>query len=351
MSSITLRRSTVERKSGKTMYDGFVDEAKALGDTNLSAHEIDGTFMRAKPDPKGNIYYENLDGTPFPYNDSGSKSHRMILGLRCPTAALEELRTMFVNGLAVCDAIRGANETEEKANGEHFDVVEWITCGESEAVDEAVLLLRLHQTYEVPYSNIKTDSSSSPRTPRKRITKVGSSENATEKSNNLGDVDMDAAAQVTGIERQIGDTYPPDKLPDHQGPYFAHDRAKLVQRDYRDVDGSLIAPHELYEKLTEGTLVLVMISLATYVITDQKTAKGDPMADKKIYHVLVDRLKILDRGDGQAWAPAIPTMPERRYFSSGSPAKKRARDSAADAAFENFGSRAAPGPLKKAKRK
>ncbi|KAJ6598804.1 hypothetical protein B0H10DRAFT_2231401 [Mycena sp. CBHHK59/15] len=310
MSSITLRRSTVERKSGKTMYDGFVDEAKALGDTNLSAHEIDGTFMRAKPDPKGNIYYENLDGTPFvasfiaeigsaeqgtwmaaypknpPYNLASSKSHRMILGLRCPTAAPEELRTMFVNGLAVCDAIRGADETEEKANANIL-----------------TSLNRSPVTYEVPYSNIKTDSSSSPRTPRKRITKVGSSENATEKSNNSGDVDVDAAAQVTGIERQIGDTYPPDKLPDHQGPYFAHDRAKLVQCDYRDVDGvevGLIAPHELYEKLTEGTLVLVMISLATYVITDQKTAKGDPMADKKIYHVLVDRLKILDRGDGQA---------------------------------------------------
>ncbi|KAJ6526542.1 hypothetical protein B0H10DRAFT_296081 [Mycena sp. CBHHK59/15] len=221
----------------------------------------------------------------------------MILGLRCPTAAPEELRTMFVNGLAVCDAIRGADETEEK----HFDVVEWITCGESEAVEEAVLLLRLHQTYEVPYSNIKTDSSSSPRTPRKRITKVGSSENATEKSNNSGDVDMDAAAQVTGIERQIGDTYPPDKLPDHQGPYFAHDRAKLVQRDYRDVDGSLIAPHELYEKLTEGTLVLVMISLATYVITDQKTAKGDPMADKKVCCPL-----LIDLSASDSTPPDIP---------------------------------------------
>ncbi|KAJ6524128.1 hypothetical protein DFH09DRAFT_1372265 [Mycena vulgaris] len=154
---------------------------------------------------------------------------------------------------------------------------------------------------------------------------------------------MDVDVEFSGNENVFGTSAP--------GPYFAHDRAKPVQRDYRDVDGSLIAPHELYEKLTAGTLVFVMISLATYVITDHKMTKGDPIPDKKIYHVLVDRLKILDRGDGQPWAPAIPTIPERRYFFPGSPAKKRARDSAADAAFDNFGSRVASSPSKKSKPK
>lgn len=60
-----------------------------------------------------------------------------------------------------------------------------------------------------------------------------------------------------------------------------HDKAKLVQRDYRDADGSLIAPHELYSKLTEGTLVLVTVSLATYVIINQKNERGEPK-DKKV---------------------------------------------------------------------
>ncbi|KAJ6525245.1 hypothetical protein DFH09DRAFT_1095718 [Mycena vulgaris] len=82
-----------------------------------------------------------------------------------------------------------------------------------------------------------------------------------------------------------------------------------------------------------------------------KMTKGNPIRDKKMYHVLVDRLKILDRGDGQPWAPAIPTIPERRYFSPGSPAKKRGRDSAADAAFDNFGSRVASSLSKKPKPK
>jgi hypothetical protein len=51
------------------------------------------------------------------------------------------------------------------------------------------------------------------------------------------------------LERKIGDKYLPSKLSDHRGPYFAHDKAELVQWDYTDKDGKLIAPEELYAKL------------------------------------------------------------------------------------------------------
>ncbi|KAJ7488489.1 hypothetical protein B0H11DRAFT_1077136 [Mycena galericulata] len=107
------------------------------------------------------------------------------------------------------------------------------------------------------YSNT---SSSASRTTRRRITKVGSTTNPAPASDDVADVDMEAT-QVA--ERKVVDRYPPDQLPDHQGPYFAHERAKLVQWDYKDVDGTLIAPHELYSKLTEGTLVLLTVSLVT----------------------------------------------------------------------------------------
>jgi hypothetical protein len=86
------------------------------------------------------------------------------------------------------------------------------------------------------------------------------------------------------LERKIGDKYPPSKLSDHRGLYFAHDKAELVQRDYTDKDGKLIAPEELYATLTEGTLVLVVrvVSLATYVIRDQKTESGVSPPGKKV---------------------------------------------------------------------
>ncbi|KAJ6607639.1 hypothetical protein B0H10DRAFT_1956079 [Mycena sp. CBHHK59/15] len=69
--------------------------------------------------------------------------------------------------------------------------------------------------------------------------------------------------------------------------------------------------------------------------------------DRKVYHVLVDRLKILDHGNGDAWNPLVPALPERRY-SSATP--KRGRDDAADAAFDSFGSKSSPSPAKKSRR-
>ncbi|KAJ7348501.1 hypothetical protein DFH08DRAFT_959902 [Mycena albidolilacea] len=80
----------------------------------------------------------------------------------------------------------------------------------------------------------------------------------------------------------IGKKYPPSKLSDHRGPYFTHNKPELVQRDYTDKDGKLIAPKELYATLTKGTLVLVVVPLATYVTKDQKTESGTLFPDKKV---------------------------------------------------------------------
>ncbi|KAJ6597301.1 hypothetical protein B0H10DRAFT_2441748 [Mycena sp. CBHHK59/15] len=354
MSSITLRRCAVDRKTGKTMYDALVEEARALGDSHLGAHGINSTFFRANPDAKGNIFYEKPDGAPFlasfiaeigseaqgtwmaaypkksppahklPMNDGNSRSHRMVLALRCPTDAPPELRTMFRNGLATCDGIRAEDEKQEADSGQRFDVTEWIFCAEDAPDEDAVLLLRLYPTYEVPYSNSK-DSSPSPRSPRKRFTKVSST------------AELD----------QLPDDIVPDK--DIPGPEISERRAELTQRDYTDKDGKLIAPEELYATLTEGTLVLVMLSLATYVITDQKSDKGTPLKDKKIYHVLVDRLKVLDRGDAEPWAPPVPVIPEARTYSPMTP-QRRGRDDAADTAFNTFGTKLSPSLTKRPRR-
>ncbi|KAJ7254601.1 hypothetical protein C8J57DRAFT_1722133 [Mycena rebaudengoi] len=97
------------------------------------------------------------------------------------------------------------------------------------------------------------------------------------------------------LERQVGDTYDPNLLPDHRGSYFNHEEATLVQRDIRDHDDTLIAPHEIYSRLTEGTLFTALISFQTYV-----------------YHIAVERLKVIDKGYGSPWyhpAPTIPSTP------------------------------------------
>ncbi|KAF8178356.1 hypothetical protein K438DRAFT_1938778 [Mycena galopus ATCC 62051] len=347
------------------MYDGFVEEAEALGDTCLAAHEIDRTFFRTEPDYKGNIHYEKSDGTPvtfhgqfhcrdrirragyLPFTDATSKSYRQILALRCPTGAPPELRKAFINGAAVVDGVRGADETQEAARSETFEVTEAVVYEEREGdpADNIVVLVRLHSTFEVPQGS---NNPSAPRTPRRRITKVDST--STDASDAPGDVDM-GSSQATAAERKVGDTYLSSMLPEVQGPFYALDKARLFQRDYRDVDNSLIAPWELTTKLVEGTLVLVMVSFITYVMTDQKSERGDPKPDKKVYHVQVDKLRILDPGNGEPSTPPVPALPERR-FSPSTPSKRRPRDDAADAAFDSFGTKSSsPSPNKKSRRR
>ncbi|KAJ6540817.1 hypothetical protein DFH09DRAFT_1368480, partial [Mycena vulgaris] len=131
-------------------------------------------------------------------------------------------------------------------------------------------------------------------------------------------------------ERKIGDTYDPDLLPDHRGSYFDHRVSKLVQRDHRDEDEKLRAPHELYSQLTEGTLFCARICSKTFIF------KGDRAS--KVYHIYVERLQVLDKGLGNAWSPPVPSLLAE---SAPSTPRKRTReepeaDGAVDDAFDSF---------------
>jgi hypothetical protein len=68
----------------------------------------------------------------------------------------------------------------------------------------------------------------------------------------------------------------------------------------------------------------------------------------QVYHVLIDKLRILDHGDGEPFVASIPVAPETRFPTTPT---KRARDDAADSAFDSFASNATPSPAKRAKRK
>ncbi|KAJ7804454.1 hypothetical protein B0H14DRAFT_3774471 [Mycena olivaceomarginata] len=83
----------------------------------------------------------------------------------------------------------------------------------------------------------------------------------------------------------------------------------------------------------------------------QTTEAGRPIPNKKVCHVLVDRLRILDHGDGEPWNPAVPAIPQSRFYSLVNSPQRRGRDDAADSAFNNFGAKSAsPSPPKRARR-
>ncbi|KAJ7194123.1 hypothetical protein GGX14DRAFT_404906 [Mycena pura] len=123
----------------------------------------------------------------------------------------------------------------------------------------------------VPYSSSIKDSATPPQTPRTRISKVDQD----------GKLAPEMPDEMTDVGGSTQDRPGRQKS---RGSYFAHDKAELVQRDYTDKDWKLIAPEELYATLTD-----------------------DDIRKRKVVHrfptrrsiILVDRLKVLNRGDAQ----------------------------------------------------
>ncbi|KAJ6570780.1 hypothetical protein B0H10DRAFT_1964510 [Mycena sp. CBHHK59/15] len=248
----------------------------------------------------------------LPYEDNHSP-HRMTIAARRPTGATAKMESLFKDFPIAAD---GPDQDEKDKNGESHDCVSREDKDKTKLAD--LLILRLKPTYEKPFGNRPV---SLPR----RVRNVRSAAE--------DDVDMASVNATTAavLARKVGDTYSPDLLADHKGDYFAHDKVKLVQRPYKDENGHLIAPHELYSKLVEETLFSAKISLSMYIMKD----RNPRFLYSKIYHINVEKLTILDPGYGPAWTPAIPTLPTN---APSTPKTKRARerDAAVDDAFDNL---------------
>ncbi|KAJ7939736.1 hypothetical protein B0H13DRAFT_2300437 [Mycena leptocephala] len=346
LQELILRR-TLADENGLTIFDRYTDALEKMGNANLGANDFQKTFERVTDEKGKFVYITKPGGTEFSANiiaEVGSASqgtwmpaypkkpppppnwcpfgdehnpHRMVIAARCPTGATLKMEAAHNEFLACLDGTRDIDEGVEKEKGQ--------TSREDNDKKKPadLILLRLKPTYDKPYPNRA-------RSPARRV------RNSRSTSPGGGDNDVEMASDdraATAIAaRKVGDTYSPDMLPDHKGEYFAHEKAKLVQRPYKDEHGMLIAPYELYSKLTEGTLFSVQVSLSMYVM---KAPMGTKLKDSKIYHVNVEKLTILDPGYSAAWRPAIPTLPTT---APATPKSKRVRDrdTAVDSAFDDL---------------
>ncbi|KAJ7884393.1 hypothetical protein B0H14DRAFT_2564444 [Mycena olivaceomarginata] len=224
------------------MYDVWAEEARRSATRIWVPTRSTPLSSEPVPTPRATFSIKNLTAPLLsPLLSPKSDLKRKGLGWQCTrrsplppvnfrTAWFSHWRhtgicTMFQNGLATCDGLRGKEKTLEAANAE-----------------------QQHQGF-VHF----------PHTPRKRISKVDPAAKSPELPDEMTDVDI---VPPEPTEHKIGDKYLPSKLSDHRGPYFAHDKAELVQWDYTDKDGKLIAPEELYATL--------------------KTDSGVSLPDKKI---------------------------------------------------------------------
>ncbi|KAJ7841933.1 hypothetical protein B0H14DRAFT_3869057 [Mycena olivaceomarginata] len=210
-------------------------------------------------------------------------------------------------------ALMPIDQKEEFGADQKFKVTEW-TSLEDDNMDKPadIILLRMKPTYEKPFNNAVS-------TPRR----VRNSRANASTSGEGEDVQMSGTDSAES-PRKVGDTYSPDMLPDHKGPYFSHEKSRLVQRQIKDENGNFIAPHEL------GTLFSAQVSLSTYINKDHNPR----FMDSKVYHVNVKKLivTILDKGDGAPWNPPPPELAS----AVPSTPSKRARDPAVDSAFDGL---------------
>ncbi|KAJ7847962.1 hypothetical protein B0H13DRAFT_2362178 [Mycena leptocephala] len=357
LTELAAHRNKRSRNSA-SIYEGCVDTLESLPQHNLAAHDIGVTFGRVVEDDKF-INYVNLSNakvfTAHLIAEVGSESEgtwmaaypkkipayklvtigrqgRMVIAARCPTGASPKLVQLFNDFMAVLDGVRVKDADEEEQVGERFQVSEWLTRSDGTWDKPCdIMQLRLAPTYEAPKSrSTKGAESIPPSRPRNQKSQPVPEDTDMESAHNNsaateGEKDTSPPPPQ---KRKVGDLYDPDCLPDHRGPYFAHQVSKLIQRDYKDVDGDLIAPQELYGKLTEGTLFSAQISLHTYIWD------GNPgFARNKVYHIYVERLKILDKGYGQAWNPSIPVLPSPSAPSTPQKRGRAERDDNADTRY------------------
>lgn len=152
---------------------------------------------------------------------------------------------------------------------------------------------------------------------------------------------------------ELGVFYDLDLLPDHQGDYFKHVNAKLVQLDIHDEDDVLIPPWQMHDKLRPGTIVLIDATLVCWhIFTKGRGGKLDRRVSSsllelqswiwlnlclcQVYQVQGHRLKVLKKSDAPVEDPSIPRLPhvdnQQQLNYNNSPRKKPS------SAFSSFAS-------------
>ncbi|KAJ7696875.1 hypothetical protein B0H14DRAFT_3905111 [Mycena olivaceomarginata] len=196
-----------------------------------------------------------------------SQPQCMIIAARCPTGTPPELQVLFRDFLGTADAFRGADIADKE---KRKDVV--------------------------PKANDPVEKPPPPT--RQRNIKSTAAAPATPDVSMDG---MDGPLFPDVDDRKVGDMYPPGLLSDHRGECYAHTKVMMPECNIRNPDDKLIAPHEIYSQLTDGTLFNAIINFETFVYRDQYPTKT--------YQIFVERISIMDKGYGPTWSPPILSMP------------------------------------------
>ncbi|KAJ6448506.1 hypothetical protein C8R47DRAFT_1228433 [Mycena vitilis] len=247
-----------------------------------------GTVLRAH----GNYFAR--EGDDFkPIDDKTKVKDCLALGI--PTLATVKLYNTVLNQIIVAGQVTGANEDEDFRAGRNPIVKNW-TKASKEGDDHDIMMVYMLPKYGVPAS---AGAPTVKRTSKRRLDEVDA-ETGSPKTQ------TSANSEPRREDIRLGAHYEPTLLPDYGGPYFNHVKSKLVQLDVRDINNDLIPPWKFYDALKPGTLVLALVSLHCFVMTD---TSGKERKERKIYQMNAHSIRVLSDSDEPVEIRARPIAP------------------------------------------
>ncbi|KAJ6476676.1 hypothetical protein C8R47DRAFT_1075544 [Mycena vitilis] len=247
-----------------------------------------GTVLRAH----GNYFAR--EGDDFkPIDDKTKVKDCLALGI--PTLSSVKLYNTVLNQIIVAGQVTSANEDEDFRAGRNPIVKNW-TKASKDGEDHDIVMVYMLPKYGVPAS---AGAPTVKRTAKRRLDEVDTDSGSSKKASS-------ATAEPRREDTRLGAHYEPTLLPDYGGPFFNHVRSKLVQLDVRDVNNDLIPPWKFYEALKPGTLVLALVSLHCFVMTD---TSGKERKERKIYQMNAHSIRVLAESDEPVETRVRPIAP------------------------------------------
>ncbi|KAJ3850139.1 hypothetical protein EV368DRAFT_66849 [Lentinula lateritia] len=330
-----------KRQDPDGIYDCLVNTFSSMGSSAIANADVNNTFFRYIPNGlksdcqyyhdsecaeySGNLFGEILGqahgtfvgarGNHYPGPNASKPNQitdntktRCSIVLGCPSFAPVHLKDIWHNQLCTfIDIYKSEADSVNMANVK--EIVKPISPGQ----DADAITLTGGLMYTIPKrKNLlkeRVSSDSQPAVARsfKKRPLTGQDMQTARIDSNLGTRHNDVSKGVQPdppvwpSDREIypGAEYDHRLMPDFGGQLFALNRAKLVQPDWRDVNGNLITPWSNHTSLRPGTLVVANISIRTFIVRSNNSRNPD----RKVYQALINHLQVVAESDIQVGIP------------------------------------------------
>ncbi|KAJ7031315.1 hypothetical protein C8F04DRAFT_1262923 [Mycena alexandri] len=307
------RSEVYANRNASGLYDAVADQVLAMGNEALANIDYPKDYTRQIEDWSKNHRFIDRAGNELRTTIVGE-----ILGPAMGTLLRAHGNYFARDGDDVIGAgqVVTANTAEDSRNGRSPIIKNWTKAGTEGSDSHNVMMVSMLPKYGVP----SAAGTPAPAPAMKRA--LDQVDEAAVKpsgsvSGKLEYTGMDSSGLSlrlnTGTESEIkiGAFYEPAVLPDYGGSYFNHVKSKLVQLDVRDKNNQLIPPWKFYEALRPGTLVLCLVSLHCFIMSDEG---GKVQKERKIYQMNAHSIRVLSESDEpveERTRPVAPNEPAR----------------------------------------